>query len=56
MSTATSAGRTGGSTRALLGGCAFFSVLLITAYAGTMRSPTILTVSLCLRAGIPENR
>ena len=29
---------------ALLGGCAFFSVLLITAYACMMRSPTILTV------------
>jgi len=29
---------------ALLGGCSFFSVLLITAYACMMRSPTILTV------------
>lgn len=29
---------------ALLAGCAFFSVLLITAYACMMRSPTILTV------------
>ena len=29
---------------ALLGGCAFFSVLLITAYACMMRSPTILSV------------
>ena len=29
---------------ALLAGCSFFSVLLITAYACMMRSPTILTV------------
>lgn len=29
---------------ALLAGCAFFSVLLITAYACMMRSPTILTI------------
>ena len=29
---------------ALLSGCCFFSVLLITAYACMMRSPTILTV------------
>ena len=29
---------------ALLAGCCFFSVLLITAYACMMRAPTILTV------------
>lgn len=29
---------------ALLAGCSFFSVLLITAYACMMRSPTILSV------------
>ena len=29
---------------ALLAGCTFFSVLLITAYACMMRSPTVLTI------------
>ena len=43
MSTATSGGSSGGNTP-FWRGCAFFSTLLITAYACMMRSPTILTV------------